>query len=170
MQGHLIHLMCGSTGAGKSTYSRRLSERIGGVIFSIDQWMATLFWMDTPKPLQVTWSMERVERCLAQIWTVASQVAARGTPCILDIGFGTGRSRERIHRLADEAGLSVQLHVLDVPVEERWRRVEARNAEKGASYDLPFAITREMFDFVETTWEPPTDREMADYNGIRVLP
>lgn len=40
------------------------------------------------------------------------------------------------------------LHYLDVPVEERWRRVERRNAERGEIFRLEF--TRQMFDFVET--------------------
>jgi nucleoside-triphosphatase THEP1 len=32
-----IHLICGSTGAGKTTYANRLAEEVGGVVFSIDQ-------------------------------------------------------------------------------------------------------------------------------------
>jgi predicted kinase len=48
---HLIHLISGSTGAGKTTYASQLSERLKGVRFSIDEWMAALFWMDTPQPL-----------------------------------------------------------------------------------------------------------------------
>jgi len=39
-----VHLISGSTGAGKTTYARELSERIEGVCFSIDRWMSTLFW------------------------------------------------------------------------------------------------------------------------------
>ena len=168
MTDHLLHPICGSTGAGKTTYARKLCEHIGGVRFSIDEWMSTLFWMDTPKPLDAAWSMERVERCLDQIWDVARQVAARGIPCVLDLGFGQARTRERFYRLAAESGLSVQLHVLDVPAAERWRRIEARNREKGPTYNLPFDVTREMFDFVETLWETPTDAEVTAYKGIRV--
>jgi predicted kinase len=168
MQPHLIHLICGSTGAGKSTYAQHLSERLGAVRFSIDEWMSTLFWMDTPQPLQAAWSMQRVERCFCQIWAVASQVAGRGIPCVLDLGFGDANSRNRVYRLAGEAGLTVQLHVLDVPADERWRRVEVRNAERGGTYQLPFDVTREMFDFVETMWEPPTAQEMTAYSAIRV--
>jgi predicted kinase len=168
MTRHLIHLVCGSTGAGKTTYANRLSGEAGGVVFSIDQWMTALFWMDSPSPIQVEWSMERVRRCNDQIWTVAAQVAARGTPCILDLGFTRLKERSEITRLARAAGLAVQLHVLDVPVEERWRRVQSRNAEKGETHQLQFAVTREMFDFVETLWEPPDDREMAACDGILV--
>ena len=167
MQRHLVHLICGSTAAGKTTYALQLSDRLGAIRFSIDEWMAALFWMDTPQPLDSAWSMERVERCLTQIWAVALSVAARNVPCVLDVGFGQAASRARFAKLARDAGLSVQLHFIDVPAEERWRRVEARNARKGKTYQLGFDVTREMFDFVEGVWQPPTDAEMLAYNGIR---
>jgi len=162
----LIHLICGSTGAGKTTYARALSERIGGVHFSIDEWMAALFWMDNPHPTDPAWAIERVERCMVQIWATACLVAARGVTCILDFGFGTSELRSRFASLAREAGLSVQLHVLDISADERWRRVQQRNAD--GSGQLAFAITREMFDFVETTWQAPDEGEMSRYNGVIV--
>jgi predicted kinase len=166
MSDALIHLICGSTGAGKTTYAREVSTRIGGVHFSIDEWMAALFWMDNPNPTDPAWAIERVERCMIQIWATATQVAARGVPCILDFGFGMAELRARFAGLAHDAGLSLQLHVLDIPAEERWRRVQSRNAD--GSGQLAFAITREMFDFVETMWQPPTASEMKSMNGVVV--
>ena len=130
--------------------------------------MATLFWMDTPQPLDAAWSMARVERCTAQIWATASQVAKRGVPCVLDLGFSQVRQRARVYDWAREAGLSAQLHFVDVPADERWRRVQMRNAEKGITHRLSFAITREMFDLVETLWEPPSADEMRRGDGIRI--
>jgi predicted kinase len=168
MSQHLIHLICGSTGAGKTTYANRLSEGLQGVVFSIDQWMTALFWMDSPMPIEASWSMERVARCNAQIWTVAFQVAVRGMPCILDLGFTRLQERSQFAALAHDAGFPVQLHVLDIPRDERWRRVQTRNAEKGEAHQLRFAVTREMFDFVETLWEPPQEPEMAACNGVRI--
>jgi len=165
---YLVHLICGSTGAGKTTYARQLAERIGAVRFSIDEWMTTLFWMDTPNPLRAAWSMERVERCYSQIWTVASQVAARRVPCVLDLGFTQANSRARFVGVAGEADFPVQLHLVQLTAEERWRRVQARNSKKDEACQLPFDVTREMFDFVETLWEPPTQEEMATCNGIKV--
>jgi predicted kinase len=164
----IIYLICGSTGAGKTSYAIRLSDQTGAVRFSIDEWMATLFWMDAPKPLESGWAMERVSRCNRQIWNTALQVAKRGMSCVLDLGFGQRSNRSKFAALAREAGLPVELHVLDVPASERWRRVEARNAAKGQTYQLPFAVTREMFDFVESIWEPPTDAELATLNGVVV--
>ena len=77
MQRHLIHLMCGSTGSRKTAYALRLAAELGAVRFLIDEWMSALFWMDSPQPLNPAWSMERVERCLAQIWAVVQRIAER---------------------------------------------------------------------------------------------
>ena len=166
MQRHLVHIICGSTGAGKTTYALHLGDQLGAVGFSIDEWMTALFWMDTPQPLDPSWSMARVERCYKQIWDTVLRVAARDIPCVLDLGFGQAETRARFAKLAHDAGLSVQLHFIDVPAEERWRRVQARNADKGQTYQLDFDVTREMFDFVEGMWEPPADDEMLACNGV----
>jgi predicted kinase len=168
MPSPIIYLICGSTGAGKTTYAAQLTAKVGAVRFSIDEWMAALFWMDSPTPIDSSWAMERVSRCYNHIWATALQVAKCGVPCVLDLGFGQQKERIRFANLAREAGFSVELHFLDVPASERWRRVEARNAEKAANYQLPFDVTREMFDFVESIWESPTDAEVAALNGIVV--
>jgi predicted kinase len=98
---------------------------------------------------------------------VALQTAARNVPCVLDLGFSQTKSRAKFADFAQAAGLSVQLHFIDVPAEERWQRVATRNARKGETYQLRFDITREMFDFVEGLWEPPTHAEMLAYDGVR---
>lgn len=158
-----LHFISGATGAGKTTYALQLCERIGAVLFSIDDWMTNLFWMDSPQPLEAAWSLERVERCLTQIWATAVQVAARDVPCVL--GFTRAADRARFFELARRAGLPARLHFIDAPVEERWRRVAARNTEKGNAHRLNFEITREMFDFVESMWEPPGETELRRYNA-----
>src|SRR4051812_16997842 len=73
-----FHLVCGSTGAGKTTYALALTQHLKGVHFSIDEWMVGLFGKDQPKVLQFTWVMERVERCEQQIARVATQCARAG--------------------------------------------------------------------------------------------
>jgi predicted kinase len=165
-----LHFIAGSTGAGKTTYAHKLAAEIGGVCFAVDDWMAALFWPDsavmTGGPVDAVWAMERVERCAAMIWRVATDVARAGTPVLLELGFTTVETRSRYAALAAEAGLPVKLHFVDVPADERWRRVEARNA--AASGPLDFPIDRAMFDYVEGMWEPPSAAEMAALDGVRV--
>ena len=164
----VAHLVCGSTGAGKTTYAVRLAEELGAVRFSVDEWMSALFWMDAPQPLDPAWAMQRVQRCAAQIWRTAVAACKSGVPCVLELGLTTAATRARYVALAREAGLGVKLHAVDAPVEERWRRVEGRNRSQQGPEQLPFEVTREMFDFVESMWEPPTDAELAGCDGVRI--
>ena len=159
-------LIVGCTGAGKTTYARRLADELGAVRFSIDEWMMTLFWKDSPQPLQFAWTMERVERCEAQIFATARQVAERGVPAVLDLGFTTRKHRDKFRLLGADAGLSVAIHFVDVPADERWRRVERRNAERGETYAM--TVDRSMFDFMEGLWEPPSEAEWSATGGRKI--
>ncbi|WP_375397415.1 AAA family ATPase [uncultured Sphingomonas sp.] len=167
MSAPLVHFVTGSTGAGKTIYAVALADRIGAVRFSIDEWMSALFWMDSPQPADPVWAIERIERCSMAIWSTATAIARRGVPVILELGLTTAALRSRFADLARAAGLAARLHFIDVGADERWRRTEARNRDASAA-QLDFAVTREMFDFVETMWEPPTAAEMAAMDGVRV--
>jgi predicted kinase len=46
MPRHLINLICGSTGAGKTNYAIELTQRLGAIRISIDEWMTALFLID----------------------------------------------------------------------------------------------------------------------------
>jgi predicted kinase len=63
----LFHMICGSTGAGKTTYAKALANEVGGICFSIDEWMVRLFGEDAPKNLTPAWFVPRVSRCEAQM-------------------------------------------------------------------------------------------------------
>ena len=69
-------IVCGLTGAGKTSYSIGLCEELEAIRFSIDPWMQTLFAKDM-ESLDFSWMMERVERCQQQIWDVASQILVK---------------------------------------------------------------------------------------------
>lgn len=162
----MIHLVCGSTGAGKTTYAGKLSRQLGAMHLSIDDWMVTLFSPDMPQALDWAWIGERVARCERQIAATALQLGRLRVPSILDLGLLRTDDRRRVAALATGAGLTVHLHFLDIDAAERWRRIEGRNNERGETFRL--TVTRAMFDFIETIWQPPTADEMAALNGVRV--
>jgi predicted kinase len=160
-----IHLIFGATGAGKSTYAVKLAETLPGVRFSIDEWMNRLFWMDAPATQDGTWAMARVERCTAQMRNVIAELARTGAPAVVDAGLTTKVDRAAFTDWAESQGLTCRLHWLDVAPNIRWTRVGARNDGGGGT---GFEVTREMFDFMENLWEPPTDEEMMRHDGVRI--
>jgi predicted kinase len=121
--------------------------------------MNTLFWPDCPAKNDLAFALDRIARCESQIAAVATQLAHSGVDAILDLGF-----TQREHRLAwlhraQAAGIPCRLHVLDIPADTRWQRVCERN--RGDSTTFTFAVTREMFDFMETRWELPDAAERS---------
>lgn len=153
------HIVCGSTGAGKTTRAIQLSAQLGAIRFSIDEWMTRLFWPDSPEPIQYEWTMERINRCEAQIAELATQLASLGISSVLDLGFTTRDHRDKFRALAAQAGIVTKIEFVDVPAEERWARVQKRNQEKGETYRME--VTREMFDFMERIWEAPGANEVS---------
>ncbi len=81
-------LVCGPTGAGKTTYSLSLAKEVGAIRFSIDPWMQTLFSKDMVS-LDYSWMIERVNRCHEQIWEVSEQILTLDGSVLLDLGFTT---------------------------------------------------------------------------------
>ena len=162
----MIHLICGSTGAGKTTYANELSQQLAALPLSIDDWMVTLFAPDTPPQVSWPWIEERVLRCERQIVATALALARTGVPAILDLGLQQADQRRRVAERAAQAGIGVRLHFLDIDAGERWRRVERRNEQQGETFRLK--VTRPMFDFIETIWQPPTPEEMSALDGVRV--
>ncbi len=154
-----VHLICGPTGAGKTTFARGLAAERNAVRFSIDEWMANLFAADTPDPLTFEWAIERVGRCEAQIWQTGLAALAAGRDIVLDLGFTTREQRDRFRAQAVETGHEVSLHHVTAPRETRLTRVRTRNHD--GSEVFVFEVTDGMFDFMEDRFETPVEEEGA---------
>jgi predicted kinase len=161
-----IYLVCGATGAGKSTYSEELAQSLDGMRFSIDEWMQRLHNADKPDENLFEWFYERVQRNCAQMRSVAERLVVLGVPAIFDCGLTNKLERDIFVNWAVDQGFSVQLHFRDVPTDIRWQRVQKRNAEQAETFQ--FEVTRDMFDFIESMWEAPSDEEMTRLMGKRI--
>ena len=161
-----IHLICGLPGAGKTTYAERLRLDLRAVRFSIDEWNDRLFFMDCDPTSDFDWFYERVKRCCAQMRDTAQQVIDSGRTAIFDCGLTNGHERQTFYDWADDHGFSTSLHFLDIEENERWNRVQRRNAERGDTFRLE--VTLDMFDFMNTIWEAPSSQEMARYCGRHI--
>ncbi|MEZ8374970.1 AAA family ATPase [Vibrio cyclitrophicus] len=159
-------LVCGPTGAGKTTYSMALSKEIGAVKFSIDPWMQTLFAEDIDT-LDFSWVMSRVERCCKQIWVVCEQILSLGGSAVLDLGFTTKAQRNLFVSKAFALGIEAEVHYLDFPSRARRERIAQRNVEKDPDV-FAFEVTETMFDFMEPKFEQPDQEELKNGCWVRI--
>ena len=156
-----LHLIIGPVGAGKSTFARTLSEQHGAVLLVLDDWMAQLYGADPrPETGRVQWYVERRDRCLDQIWRVASAISERGTGVVLEIGLIQRRDREAFYDRVAAAGCELEVYLLDAPREVRRERVIRRNEERGVTFAQ--VVPLEFFELASDMWEPPDDAELRD--------
>ena len=153
-----LHLIFGPIGAGKTTYARALARRERAVALVLDEWGARLFGPDVQGPLELGWMMERLTRCNALIWSTATAVLAAGASVVLDLGLMRREQRERMRKLAREAGASTRWHFVDAPQSVRRARVAGRNETKGETFVRE--VPPEMFDMIEAMYEPPAPAEL----------
>ncbi|MEM7253170.1 MAG: ATP-binding protein [Pseudomonadota bacterium] len=151
-------LVCGPSGAGKTTYARSVARDLGAVRFSIDPWMQTLYAADMTS-LDFSWILERVNRCHEQIWDTCAQILKLDGNVVLDLGFSTKAQRAWFADKLSALGLSAEVHYLDAPRGIRKDRIVKRNHDKDPAV-YAFEVTEGMFDFMEPRFEPPNPDEL----------
>lgn len=152
-----IFLIEGPVGAGKSTYAGSLALRLSGVHLNLDEWMVNLFRPDRPEQDFMLWYAERKERCIEQIWQVSCEVLEAHTDVILELGLVQRAAREAFYQRVSGTSYSMQIHLVDAPVEVRRARVVQRNEQQGATFRM--AVSEEMFQLANSAWESPDDEE-----------
>ena len=143
-----VLLLCGPVGSGKSSFARALVKGVGAVHLSLDEWMIRLFGRELPRAEH----QAKLGACYALLLDHAATLALSGVTVVLDGGFWHRRLRDSARSKLDARGVEYSLCVFELPDEERWARLERRNAALG---EFDYEITRELFDFFATCYEPP---------------
>jgi predicted kinase len=154
-----LHLVVGPVGAGKSTFALQLSELHRAPRLTLDEWMATLFSPDRPATGLVEWYTERADRCIDQIWKLASHLITMGADVVLEIGLIQQRDRLRFYQRVDDAGHELIIYVLDLPREVRRERVLERNHKRGETFSNK--VSAHIFELASDMWQPLDDAECA---------
>lgn len=142
-------VVCGLPGSGKTTLSARLAEERGAVRLSADDWMEKLGLS--------LWDIEVRARVVHLQQDVAQTLLKAGQSVVVEWGTWFRTERDALRQTGRRLGVSVELHVLDAPDEELWRRIAARGRERPAITLADVRAWRELF-------EAPTEEELALYD------
>lgn len=148
-----VHLVCGFLGAGKTTFSKALTEQKSAVRFSVDELYLQLF-ADEPTHEMDAKAFERLLVALNGIWP---QVAKAGVDVVLDFGFWHRALRDDVRERAHLVGAATRLYWLRVPDEVALARCLRRNGTPGA-----FLISAQGFQELKASFEPPGSDELSE--------
>ncbi len=155
-----VYIITGNTGAGKSTYSKKLAIKENAYILAGDEWFKTLFLADTPTPSTYEWALERTQRIETQMLNESLKLLDKDISVILDIGFFKKEQRLKVKSFFEDNSRSVTTHYLDVSKEVRWQRVTERNTKKTDTFQ--FEVSKEVFEFCEELFEPLDSAEIEN--------
>jgi predicted kinase len=146
-------IVCGLPGSGKTTMATALAAERSGLRLCPDEWMDALeisLWDGTIR--------DRVERLQ---WHLACELLGFGQLVIIEWGTWGRGERARLRTEARVLGAAVELVLLDPPVDELWRRLQARGQE------VP-PIPRSDLELWDRVFERPDEEELADYDRVDV--
>jgi len=153
MSGARLILICGLPGSGKTTLAKRLAPEVPAVRLSPDEWKHDL-GIDY-------YDEEGRIRLEARLWRLGQELLELGQSVILENGFWAREERDALRSAGRSLGVAVELHYLHAPVDELWRRLDARN-QQGRPGTAP--IRREDLERWARQFEAPDAEELARYD------
>jgi predicted kinase len=142
-------LICGLPASGKTSLARQLASQIPAIRLDKDDWTRQLG--------HDVWDDEFRVRLEAQLWALTLELLARGQSVILEWGHWARVERDDKRLGARALGVGVELHYLDVPLDELIERAR-RRTESGEWSASP--MTRTHFERWATVFQPPDEEEL----------
>ena len=116
VSGARLMLTCGLPGAGKTALAMQLAADRSALRVTKDEWLMALGSNPWDEPTHVKLEHE--------LWHLAQEVLRLGLSVVLDFGLWTRSERDEFRAAARGLGVGVELHYLDVPTDELWRRIQ----------------------------------------------
>jgi predicted kinase len=143
-------LICGLPGSGKTTLAKRLALDVPAARLCPDEWKHDL-GIDY-------YDEDRRVRLEQRLWRLGQELLGLGQSIILENGFWAREERDELRLGARSLGVPVELHYLEAPIDELWRRLDIRN-ELAVPGTVP--IKREDLEKWALQFEAPDAAEQA---------
>lgn len=138
--------MVGLPCSGKTTLAQKIENEGSALRLTTDEWHVRLFGQDAEEAeLDARHSL--IE---ALLWNIASRALELGMNVILDFGFWAREEREDYRLRAKRLGASSEVHFLDVPEDELFRRLALRNSQPSEqSFHIPEESMKPWIEFFQ---------------------
>jgi predicted kinase len=162
-------LVCGMAGAGKSTLAKELEASRHALRLCPDEWIKAVIKVEADKA-----ELDRLRSPVESLqWDLARKLLKLGMTVILENGFWSREERVALRTQAMELEADVELHYLNIPREELWKRLQKRNAE--ASNGSFIVTEHELGTWISSFTTPDSEeisgyRRFQEYRGGPVLP
>ena len=140
-----IYAMAGPMGSGKTSLALKIAKERGALFQSLD---GTIQAFDEPiGDLQGYENL--MPRALDLMFSKALKALLNGRSVVFDVGRWTW-----LLELANATNTKIEMYYFEIPAEERWRRVQKRNAEKPKDI-YHWTMSQESFDAQDPQVRPP---------------
>jgi predicted kinase len=145
-------LICGLPGAGKTTLAVQLAAERGALRLCPDEWMLAL-GIDL-------WDQSARDRIEALQWQLAQELLEIGTSVVIEWGVWSRAERDVVRERARRLGATVELRVVDAPLDVLWARLSARQQDGWPARP----ISRDELEAWAELIELPDAAELALYD------
>ena len=161
VSGARLILTCGLPAAGMTTVARQLAEDRNAVRLTNDEWL----WALGASP----WDMPTNDKVERELWRIAQDILRLGVSIVLDFGLRARAERDEMRSVARRLGVGVELHYLNAPIDELWRRIQIRNLQPPwdsqpilRAHLVEWASTFQETDAAELAlFDPPPDPKLS---------
>ncbi len=155
MSAPTLLLMCGLPAAGKTTQAKRLELERGAVRLTPDDWIESILPADCTVD-----ERDRLRDPVESLqWALAQRLLTLGVSVILDWGLWGRSERDVLRDGARALGARVEVHFLDLPMEELVARLAERTGFWGGG--SPEEV-KEVLARFDSGFQRPTEDELFD--------
>jgi len=147
----ILYIFCGLPFSGKTTLANEIIKRVELIFVSIDdiKFAHGFSWTENENMTAEEW-----QRIFDESYQKTKDALRAGKSVLYDSANQDRTSRDRLRKIAQEAGAEVKVIFMNVPeqtVRERW----LRNVNSKKRFHLP----ERFFNAAFTNYEPPTQDE-----------
>jgi predicted kinase len=151
-------LLCGLPGAGKSTLSIQLAKDLSAVRLCPDEWLSAL-------EIDLFDNIFR-DRLEIKFWEHAKNLLELGQTVILESGFWLRSDRDEKRLGARALEVPIDIYYLDIPIEERMRRLNHRQHSGDVS---AVVIERHQLEHWGTFFQAPDQTELDLFDNHTII-